>query len=123
MGDVVLLIGLEEPLGRELRRVIGDSRTVHAYPCLPADGGQALIEHLHPNLVFLGGDWHAVRDMLRNASAPVVVVSRYPEVSDWLDAIEAGAADYCAPPFETAHLAWILESAGKAVRAATAAAA
>jgi DNA-binding response OmpR family regulator len=121
MGDVVLLIGLDDQLGQELRRAIGgDRRTVHAYPSLPADGGRTLIEHLHPSLIFLGGDWHAVRELLRKIPAPVVVVSRNPEVSDWLDAIEAGATDYCAPPFETAHLAWIVESAGKASRAAAA---
>jgi DNA-binding NtrC family response regulator len=41
---------------------------------------------------------------------PVIVVSRMPEVSEWLDAIEAGAADYCAAPFESAHIQWILSS-------------
>jgi DNA-binding NtrC family response regulator len=44
---------------------------------------------------------------------PVVVVSRVPEVADWLDAIEAGASDYCAAPFETNQIQWILDSALK----------
>jgi DNA-binding response OmpR family regulator len=42
--------------------------------------------------------------------ASIVVVSRHPEVSDWLDSIEAGATDYCAAPFETAQMKWILET-------------
>jgi chemotaxis response regulator CheB len=31
---------------------------------------------------------------------PVVVVSRLPEASLWLNVLELGAADYCAAPFE-----------------------
>lgn len=41
---------------------------------------------------------------------PVVVVSRLPEVDGWLDALEEGAADYCAPPFETTQIRWLLET-------------
>ncbi len=42
--------------------------------------------------------------------ATIIVVSRHPEVNDWLDAIEAGADDYCAAPFESSQLQWILQS-------------
>ncbi len=42
--------------------------------------------------------------------ASIVVVSRNPEVTEWLDAIEAGASDYCAAPFETKHIRWIVQS-------------
>lgn len=41
---------------------------------------------------------------------PVVVVSRLPDVDGWLDALEAGAADYCTPPFEPTQMRWILDS-------------
>lgn len=41
---------------------------------------------------------------------PVVVVSRLPEVEGWLNALEDGAADYCAAPFEAAQLRWLLET-------------
>lgn len=52
----------------------------------------------------------------------MVVVSRVPEVNDWLDAMDAGAADYCAAPFEKEQLDWILESnLGRYKSAATAA--
>ena len=118
MGDVVLLLGLEEPLDQELQRVLRtENRTVHISPPQPAEAGRDLIERLRPNLVFLGGDWRGALDLLRDAAAPVVVVSPRPEISDWLDAIEAGATDYCAPPFESSHLRWILESASKSPRA------
>ena len=41
---------------------------------------------------------------------PVVVVSRIPEVSAWLDALEKGAADYCGAPFEARQVRWLLHS-------------
>jgi DNA-binding NtrC family response regulator len=115
MGEVVLLLGLEESLNRDLRGAMrAEDRTVHSSPFLPPADILALIDRLHPAVVFLGGNWRSARQILRSADAPVVVVSRQPEVSDWLDAIEAGATDYCAPPFEPTHLRWILESVGKA---------
>jgi FixJ family two-component response regulator len=41
---------------------------------------------------------------------PVVVVSRIPEVSEWVGAIEAGATDYCAAPFEQRDISWLVQS-------------
>lgn len=57
----------------------------------------------------------SARPVLRQAlslfpGTPVVVVSRLPEVDGWLDALEEGAADYCAPPFETIQIRWLLET-------------
>lgn len=57
----------------------------------------------------------SARPVLRQALAlfphtPVVVVSRLPEVEGWLDALEEGAADYCAPPFEAVQIRWLLET-------------
>jgi DNA-binding response OmpR family regulator len=63
------------------------------------------------DVIFCGADVSVVSG-LRNAKpeAQIVVVSRHPEVADWLDSIEAGASDYCAAPFESAQVRWILES-------------
>ena len=49
-----------------------------------------------------GNTYQDVLDETLRASReiPVFVVSRHPETSEWLDALEAGAADYCAAPFE-----------------------
>jgi DNA-binding response OmpR family regulator len=41
---------------------------------------------------------------------PVVVVTGLPDPSKWLDALEAGAADYCCAPFETVQLSCLLSS-------------
>jgi DNA-binding NtrC family response regulator len=44
---------------------------------------------------------------------PVLVVTRTPAVSEWLDALEGGASDYFGPPFESGHIGWIIDSAAK----------
>jgi DNA-binding NtrC family response regulator len=41
---------------------------------------------------------------------PVIVVTRQPEARHWLDALDAGATDYCGAPFEHIQLRWILGS-------------
>jgi CheY-like chemotaxis protein len=48
----------------------------------------------------------------------IIVVSRHPEINDWLDAIEAGANDYCAAPFETSQLQWLLQTCQRPVQLA-----
>ena len=62
------------------------------------------------DLVFCETHHPGLLKLLHAVSSPVVVVSRVPEVNDWLDAMDAGAADYCAAPFEREQLDWILES-------------
>ena len=39
-----------------------------------------------------------------------VVVSRLADESAWLEALDAGAADFCAAPFEPTQLRWLLQS-------------
>jgi DNA-binding response OmpR family regulator len=38
----------------------------------------------------------------------VIAVTGRPEQAKWLDALEAGAADYCCAPFETVQLSCLL---------------
>lgn len=38
---------------------------------------------------------------------PVVIVSRLPDTREWLEALEMGAADYIAAPFETVQMRWL----------------
>lgn len=76
-----------------------------------------------PDIIFCCADTAVVAQLRKtNPTAQIVVVSRLPEVSDWLDAIEAGASDYCAAPFETVHVQWILETSLRAAQTAAAAA-
>ncbi|MBA3975971.1 MAG: hypothetical protein C0504_17330 [Candidatus Solibacter sp.] len=58
-------------------------------------------------------DWNPAeftRRLAEFGGKPIVVVSRAGEVAIWLDALEAGAADYCAPPFEPTQIRWILDA-------------
>jgi DNA-binding NtrC family response regulator len=52
---------------------------------------------------------------------PLVVVTRLPENSRWLDALEAGAKDYCGAPFEHVQMKWIMDTVCPPARHRTAA--
>ena len=55
------------------------------------------------------GTWE---DVLRAASAvPVIVVSRMPNISLYLDVLEKGGRDFVVPPFRTSDLAFIIRAA------------
>jgi DNA-binding NtrC family response regulator len=76
----------------------------------------SLAERVRAPVVFCNSEPCKYKSLLyevkrRGLRLPVVVVSRIPEVSDWLDALDAGAADYCAAPFEPQHMSWLIESA------------
>lgn len=95
-----LLLGLDGNVERELS------------VALRADGCRVVTKPgTRADIVFCGHDKPAYENAVRQyANLPVVVASRLPEVSDWLDALEAGAADYCAAPFEPMQLKWLLET-------------
>lgn len=94
-----LLLGLDEALARELA------------PALEASACEVTDVAEMADIVFCAWQAQAFKDATaRFRTIPVVVVSRLPEVSNWLDALEAGAADYCAAPFETVQMRWLLET-------------
>jgi CheY-like chemotaxis protein len=95
-----LLVGLDGAVENELSTV------------LRADGWQvATRPGTRADIVFCGHQKPVYQTAVEQyAKLPVVVVSRLPEVSDWLDALEAGAADYCAAPFEPTQLRWLLNN-------------
>ena len=102
---IVLLLGLEINLGEQLSRVLEHlGQRVHTQAL---DSGA--LEKTDANLVFATPqDLDAI--LKTRADLPVVVVSRLPEVSAWLDALERGAADYCAAPFEATQVRWVLNT-------------
>lgn len=109
----ILLFGLDHALAEELMAVLQQlGQTV-----LTVASGGAL--ETDANLVFATSDDLGT---LRRArpDLPVVVVSRLPEVSAWLDALEQGATDYCGAPFERKQVGWVLKSSLSAALGAAA---
>lgn len=99
----VSIMGLEYDLARDLASALKanacDIEVSNSSRKTPAD------------MIFCPADAAVLAKVRRmNPSRPIVVISRVPEVSIWLDALEAGAADYCAAPFETVQLRWLLDS-------------
>ena len=67
------------------------------------------------DIIFCSSDQESCLPVLQQVrqakrQIPVVVVSEEPEFDQWLDAMEAGASDYCAAPFNREHLGWMLAS-------------
>ena len=101
----ILLLGLDRPMADDLVEVLqqlGQSVQTAAL-------GSGALECGDVNLVFADSDnLRAIRRT--RPDLPVVVVSRLPEVSAWLDALEQGAVDYCGAPFERKQVSWVLNS-------------
>lgn len=108
----VKLIGLEQSAASQIGRALDGG--FHQIESLPANS--RIGEILDADIVFAGGEGKQYIALLKKVRAerpglPFVVVTRIPETSDWLDALEAGATDYCSAPFEARHLKWMLQSA------------
>jgi DNA-binding NtrC family response regulator len=107
----LILIGLEESLSAEIVRHLPDCRAL-------VFTGEDLDEVIHHKLssadmIFCQTGDPALAPLLASARAfgvPVVVVAEHPEVEQWLNAMDAGAADYAAPPFSRKQMSWILNA-------------
>jgi DNA-binding NtrC family response regulator len=125
-NENILLFGLDDALASELAgALVNQGRKFASTPFRPTPGGMKRAIRPGIGLVFCPAETERYRlllDFIRRErpELQVVVVSRRPEVSDWLDAIEAGAADYCSPPFESAQVRWIIENTLKYRHAAAA---
>jgi DNA-binding NtrC family response regulator len=108
----IKLIGLEPSAAYQISRVLDDG--FHQIEDLPVN--TRLGDLLGADIVFAGGEGKHYLELLKKVRAakpdlPFVVVTRIPETSDWLDALEAGATDYCSAPFETRQMKWLMQSA------------
>jgi DNA-binding response OmpR family regulator len=73
------------------------------------------------DVVFCSHDKAVYSRLVRQyAPVPVIIATRLPEMADWLDALETGAADYCAAPFEPTQLRWLMDTHAPLVRHAAA---
>ncbi|PWU07882.1 MAG: hypothetical protein C5B51_08860 [Terriglobia bacterium] len=117
----VTLLGLPDDLAQQLAQVL----RAEAHQVSRRTYVQDLQRRPRTQVVFVSGDSPDFRStiaLLRGAdlNLPVVVVTRMPGTSQWLDALEAGASDYCGAPFERVQVRWIMDSVAPAERRAAA---
>jgi len=117
----VFLIGLEQATAHQIGRALAVER--HQIELKPKNASAE--DLVDADIVFAGGDGKEYMPLLKGIrkmypSLPFVVVTRIPETSDWLDALEAGATDYCSAPFEPRQINWLMESALPRPRSAAA---
>ena len=112
----IMLFALDNTLADELAGALTfESRAFHLAPLEPTAEGMKAAVRSDTALVFCSADRETYTLLLNlikqeGLQLPVVVVSRHPETDEWLDAIEAGAADYCSPPFEAFQISWIIDN-------------
>jgi CheY-like chemotaxis protein len=109
----IITVGLERSTAQQLSRALGIERheISHKPKSTPLD------EVIDADIVFADGEGKRYLPLLKQVreahpALPFVVVTRVPETADWLDALEAGATDYCSAPFESRQLSWLMETAG-----------
>lgn len=118
-GSTAVVFGLAEKLVKQLETALSQQGySVHSLAFLSPGCSLDFIDQVNAELVFCGSQPEHYRPLLdaiqrSKPGLPLVVVSELPEVSEWLDTLEAGAADYCAPPFEASHIRWMVEGALK----------
>lgn len=118
-GDVkAVLFGLNDELSQELSSAL---HNLSVFTSAMPEADINRVAHSGADVVFCSPDLQLIHSLRRTVpQASILVASRFPDVSDWLDALEAGASDYCAAPFEAKHLSWILQSVRPVTRIAAA---
>lgn len=97
----VVIAGLDPQMKSELSGVLGQLAVEVA--------GEDVAE---PQAGFCS--FEALEEFRRNyPGVPVVVVGRARRASEWLDAIESGAQDYCFAPFDPGLIGWILATVSR----------
>lgn len=111
MSIRILLFELHEDLLCDLRDTLISVRLV---PAIEEDVPVERIDWSQYDLVFCpaGSVLSAIVTAAKSVSAPTraVAVSRLPDVQEWLEAIETGALDYFAPPFEQSQVRWLIQT-------------
>jgi DNA-binding response OmpR family regulator len=108
----IVLIGLEQSAANQISRALSSER----HEIKSKSKNITMDDLIDADVVFAGGDQAQYLTLLRRIRAsrptlPFVVVTDRPETSHWLDALEAGATDYCSAPFEPRQINWLMESA------------
>lgn len=112
-----LIYGLEAVLAEPLTAALVRSGAI-VYRLSDGSGPEqcaTLAERVAADVIFCGDGTPGYRSVLDAVAShsrvpAVVVVGRLGDTERWLDALEAGAFDYCAPPLDADQLLWVLES-------------
>jgi CheY-like chemotaxis protein len=101
----IVLSGLETPEQADLSRVLSEQGH---HVTIGWEGIRGSAE-----VVFCNADAPEHPALVREIrklcpDLPVVAVTSNAEVAKWLDALDAGAADYCSAPFETVQICRLL---------------
>jgi DNA-binding NtrC family response regulator len=114
----IFLIGLEQEAAGQICRAltVGRHQVEHQSRDVLIRELALTPEILDADLVFAGGEpaWYlTLLKRVREArpALPFVVVTRIAETDEWLDALEAGATDYCSVPIEARQLHRLMEYA------------
>ena len=104
-----LLIGLDPELAAELEQTLASLG--HAVSRSEINQVPAMARRL--DVIFCSDERSNVNSLvalLRSIRTPVrvIVASRKAEETAWLEALEAGADDYCSTPFEPAQISWAM---------------
>ena len=114
---LALLYRLDPVLQSELKTVLAKPDIgLDTDTCSELEDCRQRLHDLQPVILFC--PYEAALDESIQAfqsRVPVIVVSRVPDTREWISAMEAGACDYCAPPFELTQLRWMLRAAASGV--------
>lgn len=108
----VLLLGLQPDTAGQIAVAFPDCHPMVAGE--PAVDLSSLLNHVqfhNADIVFCSAihrNLPALLQEARKTSIPIIVVSEHADTREWLDAMDAGASDCVAPPFDAAQLNWIL---------------
>lgn len=107
----VVLVGLEQAAAGEICRALA----VDKHQIRKQSHNTITQELLEADIVFAGGEPARYLSVLkhvrtRRPALPFVVVTQSAETREWLDALEAGATDYCSIPIGTRQVRWLMAS-------------
>jgi two-component system response regulator FlrC len=110
----LLLLGLDASTSECLEAALPGEATALTRK-IPTDVRSflAMVKEWRPDVLFCPAGHRHLKEILARASAerlPVVVVTRHPDAREWIEAMDAGAADYVAAPFHRDQIEWVLQS-------------
>jgi DNA-binding NarL/FixJ family response regulator len=106
----VLLIGLDETVAGEIAHAV----SVEQHTVYIRTHSIGISDLFHAGIVFVGGSSQIRLSFLREVrysfpDLPVVVVAETLETEEWLDALDAGATDYCCAPIGRRQIHRLME--------------